>query len=114
MCKVYSETADSCVIATHVPTGIQVEINGRKQGSNKRKAFKELEKLVIAKDAADKAAKKKKLRDDKIKDGKVIRTYSYPRQDVKDHRSGKHSDLKKFMAGKVDLEEFSKRKDLDD
>ena len=102
---------NSCVKATHIPTGVEVRIDGRKQHQNKKKALKELENLVKAYHEGLKAAAKKELRDNKIKNGCVIRTYDYKKNDVKDHRSGKHSDLKKFMKGKVNLEEFSKEDD---
>ena len=88
---------DSCVRITHIPTGISVTIDDRKQHQNKKRAFKlleeKLEKLQQKKKAIDKKAK----RDIKIKDSKYIRTYNYKSQTVKDHRTGKIAPLKKVL-----------------
>ena len=70
----HKNKTDSCVIATHEPTGLSVRIDGRNQHSNKSKAVKELEKLFF-RDLNDKRAiHKKKDRDYRIKNTKIVRT----------------------------------------
>lgn len=102
----HSNRTYSCVKATHIPTGISVTIDGRSQIQNKKTAIKELEKKVLQ-DAEDKkAAAKKKKRDDKIRNAETIRTYDYNKNLVRDHRSMKHADLKRFMKGKIDLKDL--------
>lgn len=55
--------------------------------------------------------KRKNMKDRRIKPinvaTKVIRTYNFKRNEVKDHRSKKTAPLGKFLEGKVDLEDFS-------
>lgn len=95
---------NSCVRLTHITTGIQVTINGRDQGRNKKKAFKVLQERVDQIDIDKKAAEKKAIRDEKIKDHKYIRTYDYKRQEVRDHRTGKRANLKLVLEeGRFDL-----------
>lgn len=96
-----------CITATHIPTGIQRREDGRSIVQNKRLALKGLEEKVNQHFADLKAADKKKKRDDKIKNCPTIRTYDYKHNTVKDHRSMKTADLKKFLNGKEDLREFS-------
>lgn len=100
----HKNKTDSCVRITHIPTGISVTIDGRKQGQNKKKALKILEdKLNLAKEEK-KAEEKKQKRDKLIKDKKYIRTYDYKKQIVKDHRTGKTAPLKKVLEeGMFDL-----------
>jgi len=98
---------ENCCNLTHIPTGVEVREDGRSRRDNLRVAYKELEKLVIAFEAAKIAAAKKEERDYKIHNTETIRTYHYSRQTVKDHRTGKTAPLKKFMDGKIDLKDFS-------
>lgn len=55
----HKNKTDSCVRATHKPTGISVRIDGRDQSKNKKAAFKELEKRV--QEAKDKEKAKIKI-----------------------------------------------------
>lgn len=57
---------DSTVRATHIPTGISVMVDGRKQSANKRVAVKELEKRLREMKQAKLADNKKAKRDEKI------------------------------------------------
>jgi len=93
---------ESCVRLTHLPTGIQVTIDSRKQSESKRQAMKILEARVKQAALDEKAAARKARRDAAIKDGPVIRTYDYKRKVVKDHRSGKTASLKEVMEGHLD------------
>jgi peptide chain release factor 1 len=93
---------ETCVRLTHIPTGINVTIDGRSQAANMRKAKKLLaQRLAEAK--AEAAAKDRKARrDDAIRNSPVIRTYDYKRKIVKDHRTGKTASLKEVMNGYLD------------
>jgi len=103
----HQNKTNSCVTATHEPTGLQVKISGRCQHANKKKAIKELSKLFKAELEAKTAAHKKKDRDYKIKNSKYVRTYNYKKQQVTDHRSRKKAELNQFLRGNVDLRDFS-------
>ena len=99
----HKNKTNSCVVATHVPTGIQARVDGRKQGSNKKKAIKELERRVnemVDQKAAD---YKKQQRDERIKDQTTRRTYDFSRGEVKDHVSGKRASIKQIL-GKARLD----------
>lgn len=87
----------SCIRITHVPTGTQVIIDGRNQHQNKKKALKVLEERLGKQVADKKAAAKKAIRDEKIKDTRYIRTYDFKRKEVKDHRTGKVASLKEVL-----------------
>lgn len=94
----------SCVRVTHIPTGISVTIDQRNQHKNLAVAMRELERRLKEARLAEKAVAKKKARDDKIKNGEVIRTYDYKRKVVKDHRTGKTASLKEIIEdGNLDL-----------
>lgn len=92
----------SCVRVTHLPTGIQVTIDGRNQHANLRKAKKLIVQRIAEAKAEAVASARKARRDAAIKDGPVIRTYDYKRKIVKDHRTGKTASLKEVMNGYLD------------
>jgi len=93
---------ETCVRLTHIPTGIQVTIDSRKQSESMRQARKILAGRIKQAAEDEKAAARKARRDAAIKDGPVIRTYDYKRKVVKDHRSGKTASLKEVLDGHLD------------
>jgi len=94
---------DSCVRATHKPTGISVTIDGRSQGKNKALALKELQKRLDERENDAKEQAKKATRDKRIKEERVIKTYSFVRGVVTDHRTGKVASLKDVLTkGKIE------------
>lgn len=96
----------SCVVITHVPTGIVVRIDGRDRVHNEREALKEIETRVRQRAIDAKAAAKKSHRDAKIADGgtPIIRTYDYKDGLVRDHRTKKKASLKDVLEkGKIEL-----------
>jgi peptide chain release factor 1 len=94
----------SCVRVTHVPSGLQVEINGRDQSRNLEKALKELEKRVQAAKLAVKADQKKARRDRAIHDTRTVRTYDFKSGMVKDHRTKKMALINAVLVkGNIDL-----------
>lgn len=88
---------DSCVVATHTPTGISVKIDERNQHANKRKAIAELTRRVDEHFAGMKARRKKARRDAAIHEHNRIRTYDFRTGVVTDHRSGKKASLKDVL-----------------
>lgn len=95
----HKNKTDSCVKATHIPTGVSVTIDGRSQGQNKRRALKELRgRLEALRDKAHQT-QKKRYRNQKIKTHKVLRTYDFKRQEVKNHGTGKKHRLRPFLNG---------------
>jgi len=99
----HKNKTNSCVVATHIPTGIQARVDGRKQGQNKKKAIKELESRVNQQ-TDDRAAEYKKAeRDQRIKDQTTRRTYDFSRGEVKDHVTGKRASIKQIL-GKARLD----------
>ena len=93
----HKNKTDSCVIATHTPTDIEVKVDGRNQHQNKRAAIKELEKRVNEHFEKEKATTRKTRRDAAIKDETRIRTYDFSRGVVTDHRSGKTASIKDIL-----------------
>lgn len=96
---------DSCVTATHEPTGIEITIDERCQHQNKRKALKLLDRAVQEHFAKQRAAQKKARRDEAIHEHNRIRTYDFSRGVVTDHRTGKTASIKDIL-GKGMLEKL--------
>lgn len=93
----HKNKTDSCVIATHKPTGIEVKCDGRNQHQNKRAAIKQLEARVKEHWEQQKAKQRKKQRDERIRNTTRVRTYDFSRGVVTDHRSGKTASLKDIL-----------------
>ena len=93
---------ESCVVATHIPTGIKVMIDERNQHQSRRKALRELEKRVEEYIEDQRAMKRKDRRDRVIKERNRVRTYDYSRGVVTDHRTGKTASIKDILEkGKI-------------
>lgn len=89
----HQNTTDSAVRMRHIPTGLQVFINGRDQHQNKREA----RRLLVAKVAdhyqSQQDAEYSKMRKGQLGDagrgGDKIRTYNFIQSRAVDHRTGK-------------------------
>lgn len=93
----------TAVIITHLPTGLQEKCEDtRSQSRNKEIAMKRL--LFKIKELEDNK-KHEKINDSRKSQigGKPIRTYNYPRNEVKDHHTGKKANLDKVIKGNLDL-----------
>jgi len=102
----HKNTTDSCVIATHMATGIRVVRDGRNQHANKEDALKELKKRVNEfyrtghiteeieerREQIGKGDRSDKRRTYRVKDGIVI-----------DHITGKSAAYKEICKGKIEL-----------
>jgi peptide chain release factor 1 len=97
---------NSCVRMKHLPTGLQVMIDGRDQNQNKNKALEILTSRVnthffdIAQ-AAHSADKKEQMGNSAR--GDKVRVYDYKRNCAEDVRTGKSTDIKRFLKGNLDL-----------
>lgn len=98
----------TCVIIIHRPTGLRVEINGREQGDNKRKALKILTERVNEhyrnkNEASYNSTRKNQMLGECNKigsRGEKTRTYNFVRGEIIDHRLDKSTkDVKSFMKG---------------
>ena len=93
----------TAVRLTHIPSGQVVFIDGRSRSQNKRKALKILEQQLAELQNQRLAEERKRHRDYKIHNTKVVRTYNFKRQTVKDHRTGKQAPLQRVLDGGLDL-----------
>lgn len=88
---------ETCVIATHVPTGLEVRVDGRSRYQNKREAVKLLMQKVRGAAAKRVATQRKARRDYAIRNEERVRTYDYSRNLVTDHRTGKTAPIKEIL-----------------
>lgn len=97
----------ACCEIIHIPTGITEKAqDSRSKSQNYEAALARIEAALekLAKDRKHEALneQRKKVFDDT--DGsKVIRTYNFKRNEVKDHRTGKTANLKRVLDGDLDL-----------
>jgi peptide chain release factor 1 len=102
----HKNTTDSCVVVTHIATGIKVVRDGRNQHKNKEDALKELktrvnnfyrtghieESVEERRDQIGKGDRGDKRRTYRVKDGLVI-----------DHITQKTANIKDIYKGKIEL-----------
>jgi len=103
----HQNARDSAVRMKHVPTGISVFINGRKQGQNKKEALKVLTAKVNDHKANERRRNYAQNRKGQIQGGSrsgKIRTYNFMKSRVVDHRTGKKTkNIAAVMKGRFDL-----------
>ena len=100
----HKNKTESAVRITHIPTGISAYADERSQKHSYRKAYSDLESKLEKSRERDKADRKKKDRDFRIKNQETIRTYDFKSGVVKDHRTGKRASLKEVLRkGNLDL-----------
>ena len=98
----------SCVVLTHVPTGIMVRSEEtRNQAKNEELAYERLyEKLKVIKDKKD-SENNKNFRNNQIgngsRGGQKRRTYRIREDMVVDHITGKSCRWKDILKGKIEL-----------
>lgn len=94
---------ESCVIAKHKPTGIQVRIdNERSQQQNRATAMKVLAAKLYQLSASQAMASKNDQRKQQVGSGMrgdKVRTYREQDDQVTDHRTGKKWQLNKWIKG---------------
>jgi peptide chain release factor 1 len=99
-------STDSCVIVTHIPTGIKVVRDGRHQVNNKIDALAELTRRVnyLYRTGYDEEVAEN--RREQIGDGERSdkrRTYRVRDNIVTDHITGKSITIKELFKGRIDL-----------
>lgn len=98
----HKNKVETCVIVTHIPTGITEKCqDSRSQHRNKMLAKERVMKRVEALELQKKQDSTNEIRKNLIQNPKVIRTYNYTRNEVIDHRTKKHYPLKEFMNGEI-------------
>ena len=94
---------ESCVIATHRPSGLQVRIdNERSQGQNKAMAYKVLAARLYEAERERVAAERAKDRKQQVGTGMrgdKVRTYRTQDDQVNDHRTGQRWRLQDWTRG---------------
>jgi protein subunit release factor A len=96
----------SCVIMTHLATGIKVKVDGRDQHKNKREAFKRIKVKVNHFYRTGNIEEVVEERREQIGNGlrgDKRRTYCVYDKTVTDHLTGKSCHLKNFMKGNLEL-----------
>lgn len=92
-----NKTSSACRI-THTPTGHVASCeNHRSQPKNRAEAFRRLCKVLVP--IMQKAAK---VDFGETRSDTTVRTYHYPRNEVKDHRTGETYPLREVMDGKLE------------
>jgi peptide chain release factor 1 len=103
----HKNTTDSCVVITHIPTGIKVVRDGRSQHKNKDEALNEIKQRLndlYQQNHMDKVSKERKGQIGSGNRGsEKKRTYNQKMDLVIDHESDKSTSLKQFMKGKLEL-----------
>lgn len=100
----HKNKVETCVVITHVPTGLQERCQDtRSKLQNTEIAKERLEKKIV--DAENKKIQETKnnRRLELIKNQQVVRTYNYTRNEVYDHRTKAKHDLKRFMKGDIEI-----------
>lgn len=100
----HKNKVETCVTITHLPTSMSERCQDtRYKKRNYEIALERLNKRIVEKNRLQKHIEQNKERVKAIEDSGVIRTYNYKRNEVKDHRTGKTADLKKFLDGNLKL-----------
>ena len=100
----HKNKVETCVTITHLPTGMKERCQDtRYKKRNYEIALERLNQRIENKANEEKHNKLNEERIKSIETNGVIRTYNYQRNEVKDHRTGKTADLKKFLDGKLNL-----------
>ena len=100
----HKNKVETCVIITHIPTGLQEKCQETRSKIQNLELAKERIKAKVEKLQEQKIQEaKNERRRELIKNQKVVRTYNSVRNEVYDHRTKTKHDLKKFMRGEIDL-----------
>jgi peptide chain release factor 1 len=98
---------DTCVIVTHLPSGLQVRVDGgRSQHLNRESALRLLRARLQAQGQAQLSNQRKSKRRDQVGSGMrgcKRRTIAIQRDSVVDHISGRSISYKDYSRGRLDL-----------
>jgi len=100
----HKNKVETCVVVTHLPTGLKERCQDtRSKVQNLNRAKERLSEKIVKFERDKLQVQKNERRLELIKNSQVVRTYSYIRNEVYDHRTKTRHELKKFMRGEVDL-----------
>ena len=100
----HKNKVETCVVITHITTGLQERCqDSRSKNQNEILAKKRLLAKIHQIELDKRDVLKNEQRLDRIKNGRVIRTYNYIRNEVVDHRTKVRSNLKKTMNGELSI-----------
>lgn len=102
----HKNTTNSCVVARHKKTGIEVRIDGRNQYKNKEDAYKELKRRLLEKEKENYNNNYSNERIEQIGISNRTnkrRTYNLKTDIVKDHITGRKTSYKNIQKGKINL-----------
>ena len=102
----HKNKVSTCVVLTHMPTGIKVRIDGRDRAKNEKEARKILtERLQKQKDDKFKTELASNIGEQigTFRRGDKIRTYREQDNQVNDHITGKTATLKEIEKGFINL-----------
>lgn len=102
----HKNKTDSCVVLTHLPTGLTVKVDGRNQHENRRQAWSELERRIRDARRRNLQQERDAVRAVQVgrgERGDKIRTYREQDARVTDHRTGASARLADIKAGRLEL-----------
>lgn len=100
----HKNKVESCVVVTDTETGMSETCQEtRSQARNLSLAVERLVKRIAQHEHWLAERKKNEERKRLISGGNVVRTYNFPRNEVKDHRTGIKANLKKVLNGALNL-----------
>lgn len=102
----HKNSTDSCVVMTHIPTGIKVVRDGRSQLTNREDAYKEINRRVNEYYRTGQMCEESEIRKEQIGDGARSdkrRTYRVRDGIVVDHITNKIATIKEILKGKINL-----------
>ena len=99
----HKNKVESCVVVKDPVTGMTETCQEtRSQAKNRSLAVERLTHRIAEREWHEKHQKQNLLRKEAGLKG-VVRTYNFPRNEVKDHRTGKKANLKKILNGAINL-----------
>lgn len=99
----HKNKTDSCVVLTHVPSGIVVTIDGRNQWQNRQAARKELASRLAerALEASQTAQNGQRAEQSASERSAKSFTHNEQRDEILDHESNRRWRMSSFMKGKI-------------
>ena len=102
----HKNSTDSCVVMTHISTGIKVVRDGRSQITNREDAYKEIKRRVNEYYRTGFLNDESEVRKEQVGDGTRSdkrRTYRVKDGVVTDHVTNKTIQIKDLLKGKINL-----------
>lgn len=98
----HKNKVETCAVVTHIATGMTETCQDSRSKIDNIETAKNRLTIKIAELLEQKKHEKQnKIRKKLIQNPKIIRTYSFVRNEVIDHRTKKHYNLNKFLDGKI-------------